>query len=151
MSTNKKLFILLLTIFLISAVSFGAYFLINYYTARDIKQNSQDFVSKWGNFKDEASIEYRNSFKPMVSDAIFNDYANNSAELIAARGDTPPSTSTFTNIEVTEVKKDKKIYYVTATGERKYSFSDQPIKQTVHLKWEKVDGNYLITDVYTDG
>lgn len=148
--SKKNIILIIIVIVLLALVSLGIGFWLEQRTQKELLGKSNTFVSLWGNYTDPASNTYLDSITPYVSDSVIAEYRSSANEIIVARSANPPATSTFTIKEEATIKKNKKAYDTVVVGTRKYSFDDTSIDQTVYMHWEKVDGKYLITEVYTD-
>lgn len=148
---NKKIIILLIILFgALTIFSIGWRIWSESQTKKDILERSSEFVLVWANYNDSATESYFKAIAPYTSATIVDEYRESSALLLEMRGDKDPSHSNFTIIEGPTIKKDGKSYKTELTGSRKYSFQDEAFVQKVYMNWEKIDGKYLITKVYTD-
>lgn len=149
---NKKRLVVSIIV-LIILIGVGAFFysLNEKKTKEAIVKDSIDLVTKWGNFKDESSDSYLNSIKPYLTDESYTDYADSAQELKDMNTDNKyePTQSIFTIEGEPQVKKVKTGYEVTITGKRNY-VSVKSFNQTVSIFWQKVGGNYIVTNLYTD-
>lgn len=149
---NKKY--LLITLASVSLLVIICFLIYSYFAEaqvkKDIKQTTIEAVEKWANFSDSYSEDYLSSLKPFLTEEKYKVLSKDAAKAreINSKYGVMPTGSTFTDIKITSISKEKENYIVKAEGFHKYSTDQEASSKIAEIVFVRVNNKWLISDIY---